>query len=399
MDLTYSLFLKNAQKQIKVFKDGNIITDKNYIKNLKIFAEPLSKVDDIIFFYGNGKLNFDNIPVDFFSSDTIKVFLWEPLMYTSNKAIGFKDHWVRTETVIDDFASPELQSINEWSCKHSKKVIVYVIEKNAELYFSKKYNNIIIKHHPLYFIDMAQGYGPKEWFGKARNTISNYNNHNKIQHKFICPNKRYDPYRQIIASIVCQHTTNMSYNFYNPPLEEVVWFDYKKFCKKYPDVDTAIKKGEKILSSKEFVIDTNNQKTDWKNLYPKNNPYDYDMKTHYKKSFCAIVNETKFATPFIDLSEKTVWPIKHLRPFVIVSAPHSISYLHDFGIKTFSDYWSEEYDNIEIASDRLAAICRLIENIGSYSLEDLRYMYKDMLPLLKHNQKIVQNKISKIVPR
>ena len=55
------------------------------------------------------------------------------------------------------------------------------------------------------------------------------------------------------------------------------------------------------------------------------------------------------------------------------------------GFKTFEKYWPEDYDNIVKNTDRLVRITEVIDYISEFSLDEMREMYKEMLPDLMHN--------------
>ena len=46
-------------------------------------------------------------------------------------------------------------------------------------------------------------------------------------------------------------------------------------------------------------------------------------------------------------------------PFVVVGQKHTLKYLHSLGFKTYSDLWSEDYDNLN-DQQRWSAILELI---------------------------------------
>ena len=60
--------------------------------------------------------------------------------------------------------------------------------------------------------------------------------------------------------------------------------------------------------------------------------------------------------------------------------------LKELGFKTFDKWWDESYDEIEHESKRLTAIKELILNINSWSDEKCEQIYREMIPILKHNQ-------------
>ena len=72
--------------------------------------------------------------------------------------------------------------------------------------------------------------------------------------------------------------------------------------------------------------------------------------------------------------------------------PILIEGLKSLGYKTFSDYWSEDYDNVD-GEHKLEAIMNVIKQMSAKSLEELHEMYWDMMPILKHNQAVLLDTI------
>lgn len=105
----------------------------------------------------------------------------------------------------------------------------------------------------------------------------------------------------------------------------------------------------------------------------------------HQKAFLNVISCTVFEYPHVFNSEKNFKPIVNLRPFVLVSSPGSLENMRKAGFKTFGDYWSEEYDNIQAPMERMLAVVELIEFICSKSAEDLKSMLVDMQDLLIYN--------------
>ena len=88
------------------------------------------------------------------------------------------------------------------------------------------------------------------------------------------------------------------------------------------------------------------------------------------------------------ITEKTTRPILNLHPQIIYGATGTIEHLKSLGYKTFNNYWSEDYDNVD-GEHKLEAIMNVIKEMSAKSIEELHEMYWDMMPILKHNQKIL----------
>tara|TARA_B100000927_G_scaffold286110_1_gene277107 strand:- start:1045 stop:2190 length:1146 start_codon:yes stop_codon:yes gene_type:complete len=88
------------------------------------------------------------------------------------------------------------------------------------------------------------------------------------------------------------------------------------------------------------------------------------------------------------ITEKITRPILNLHPQIIYGPTGTLQHLKSLGYKTFSDYWSEDYDNLD-GDHKLEAIMDIIKQMSVKSLEELHEMYWDMMPILKHNQAIL----------
>ena len=88
------------------------------------------------------------------------------------------------------------------------------------------------------------------------------------------------------------------------------------------------------------------------------------------------------------ITEKITRPMLNLHPQIIYGASGTLEHLKSLGYKTFSDYWDEDYDQLN-GERKLNAIMDILTDLGSRSLQDLHDMYWDMMPILKHNQALL----------
>ena len=107
---------------------------------------------------------------------------------------------------------------------------------------------------------------------------------------------------------------------------------------------------------------------------------------YWQNHFLTIVSETEF-NPWDNMfiSEKTWKPVLGLRPFVINGQTKIYKYLRDNGFKTFNQYFPVELENIselEIQNSIIDVLTYLIK----LSDTEIKSMYDDMLPALKHNR-------------
>jgi hypothetical protein len=85
-----------------------------------------------------------------------------------------------------------------------------------------------------------------------------------------------------------------------------------------------------------------------------------------------INNETVYHGHGPSYSEKLVKAIGCCRPFIEVSAPHTLRDLHELGFQTFPDIIDESYDSIEDPYDRMDAIQEQIKKIHKLSLTEIK---------------------------
>ena len=103
----------------------------------------------------------------------------------------------------------------------------------------------------------------------------------------------------------------------------------------------------------------------------------------YGEFLCDVVTETFFSGHTFFPTEKTTRPLLSMNPFVVHGPKHYLARLKQLGFKTFSGYWSEEYDHLE-GYQRCKAINAVINHIAR---QDINELYKEMKPILEHNRK------------
>jgi hypothetical protein len=116
------------------------------------------------------------------------------------------------------------------------------------------------------------------------------------------------------------------------------------------------------------------QNSDWKpsitleNHYPVSNitpefSADFDLKD-YENTEIEIVLETLFDDSRLHFTEKILRPIALGQPFILMGTHGGLEYLQSYGFKTFSDVWSEDYDNIVDPKARMQAVIDLVKHIS-----------------------------------
>jgi hypothetical protein len=106
---------------------------------------------------------------------------------------------------------------------------------------------------------------------------------------------------------------------------------------------------------------------------------------YYKDTLVSIITETNYNAEECTLTEKSFKPLYNKHPFIIVGVPGSIQGLKDLGFQTFSEFWSEEYDQIERPNERFLALEKIFIEIGSWTPDQVLDFKRRVKPILEHN--------------
>lgn len=238
--------------------------------------------------------------------------------------------------------------------------------------------------------------------------------------KFICVNWRYAPHRHLLAAAVAPLDSYVSwyfkadistisigpwYNMHNWPRDDstkpyinMMYDGVQHLTRNAPmNLDLKVKEAVSITNSyfmKSFPEDV---------IYNTINDDDATgvtevtngLESFYRDAFVDIVTESRFAQPTGNYSEKVYQPMFYLKPFVLAAPVNTLKFLKEEGFKTFSEFWDESYDSIENSEQRLFAIFDVINDINSKSIEELREIYNNMLPILYHNKQLAQSIIGR----
>ncbi len=371
-DLRINTFLKDISDPYIIFADGF---------NIPQFS----------------KLKYDQHTVDYLNKHGLKIFLTEllvkylgPRKYISKfddltvKLNEFNLHDVRFELdnkSLLEIKSLQLDSINDLIKNNNlTNVTVYTIEDNVNDIFSQIYPNIkfICKDLFLSFElpRFMEGHKPPEL--------------KQISKKFLCHNWRYSPSRHLLMSFLVNFDGNYSWyhkgNFDN--LQKGIHFNLCDLS----EIELINKGIENLnlVSPLNLDLDIKTTKTIQGQisdllLIPERQIPQFISPNIYQDIFCVVVNECEFTEPTANISEKTLYAIKNKKPFILAAAPKSLNYLKKYGFKTFSEFWDEGYD-LEINHQaRLEKIFELIKHIDSFSIDQLRIINQELMPVIEYN--------------
>ena len=105
----------------------------------------------------------------------------------------------------------------------------------------------------------------------------------------------------------------------------------------------------------------------------------------YKNFFIDIVSEKMITGKVLYFTEKSARPLMTMNPFITNASVGHLDGLRRLGFKTFSKYWSEDYD-YQSGVSRIRSIQGLCAKLSILSKKEIEHMYKDMKPILEHNR-------------
>jgi hypothetical protein len=304
------------------------------------------------------------------------IYLYEPMCLRKGDGhnCSFYSEFKNTDT---DILSDELDSIEIFIRNNNlTNVNIYTSDYNIKR-LQSQYPNL-----NLYCLDI---------FLRHR-LVRNKKSNNEIKKKFWCGNWRYTAHRHLVMSYLVNLDGNYSWNVKcdSSILKSNAWFDVEQSSRK-----ARLLEGADILKDKVFSIDQTLSPVSIESAgdvyIPGGNSPKYTdrFSKSYTDSFCAVINETRYAQPLGYFSEKTLSAMYHKLPILLVAPPRSLEYLKTFGFKTFDHWWDESYDLEEDHQTRLEQIFDIIDFINSKSLDELCTMYEEMLPIIEHNLSLI----------
>lgn len=410
-------------RKLHWFNIPNLPTKQESLDNL--FMYHINKVSFrnntkpyYIYMYNNRIKELDNInhdieTIDYLNKVGLDFYLYEPLCSYLEGATQYRppfgtkhDRFFYSEFVGDEdkklFCADELDTILDYVNRNNlTNVTVHTCDYNVDYpYYEGKFK---IVGDDLY-IKTALPI-------KVKNTAFQSN----FTKKFISANWRYTPHRHLIAAAVAPlgGYTSFYYKSDFSTIQTGKWYnflDWKEDPNRKWAFDKMIYGTLHINREGPFNMDLYIKESQlisdpyFINMLENNSLYDNNkeiidgennaLEKFYSDVFCDIVTESRFAQPTANYSEKVFQPMWYKKPFVLVAPPHTLKVLKNEGFKTFSDFWDESYDDIEIHEDRLLQIFKVIDFINDKSIEELRQMFDKMKIILQFNYNLVKQKLT-----
>jgi len=114
--------------------------------------------------------------------------------------------------------------------------------------------------------------------------------------------------------------------------------------------------------------------------------YELTNFTEAADSLVYVPTETVYYGRRQHLTEKTFKAIALEMPFVLVAPYGSLSYLREYGFKTFDPYIDESYDLIEDPVARIEAVTRILLELQARSAAAKAEFWNNILPIVEYNR-------------
>lgn len=353
--LTVGTFLRDFEHPYFIFTGTNRFKLPKFLENQKLISK-LKKQEVHFFLYE---------PVSFF------------LKHENNFSLGFYSEFHHTHA---NFDAEELHYINNLGEKLNKPIKLNHCDYKLGTLLGDNYPYINFLCRDIFLRQSCHRY------------IPNLDYYMNIKKPFWCSNGRYTIHRHLIMCYLADKPGNYSWHFQ----AVTKWTKTVDWLQDNLPLE-YLKRNNKILNYNSFSLDFDAEKTPVRensNFEIPNGPVNIKNIKYFKTMldcFVCIVNETRFAQPTANVSEKVIEAINLRKPFIIVGPPHCLEYLRKLGFQTFLDFWDESYDQEENHSKRLEKIFNLIDCINKKSIDELNKLYKELIPKLDYNREVVKN--------
>lgn len=347
-------------------------------------------------------INHDDDTIRLLNEDGLHIYLYEPLCsYHVDSVNNVNKHtqgfYSEFDHTVDpkDLRADELDSIYDYADKNNlTNITVHTCDYNVDKWYP------VYSHMMTLICD--------DLFIRTQKPIINLNENVRQQfHKhFICLNWRFTKHRQLVSTYLAGQDGYLSWSYKAQfdVLNKDLYFDLNGWKQTHKAQFAQLQIGcDNIIKHSPYYVDAKPNSThtvedpwhvamwpDVKDYASGVTPALYNRVSNnlaevYGNAFVDIINETRFAQPTGNFSEKVFQAVQYLRPFIVVGPPKTLEYIKSLGFKTFDEFWDESYDDETDHSERLAKIFAIIDNILTLSIEEMRELYTKMLPIVQHN--------------
>lgn len=383
-------FLDDYKVGSEHFYSPKVQDFKNYIELLGDINVPYMIFNNTFESIQLNTMQYDTNTINFLNKNGLHIFLTENLMkYDSNRVYHSRRNKENFLQLDNDnginkgiFKNPrcgQLDSIQDFIDNNNlTNVTVYTSEYGVAEAFSR-YKNINFAWKDLYL----------QQFIKQNYNIED-SNKTEIRYTFINSNWRYEPFRHVIAAYLKNYNSKISwcYQSTEEAFKKNIWFEPNyKLLSGFNKLNSSLPLNIDVDVLEPTTLEGNIMD---RFKLPKFNDMPNMLNTIYNECFCSVVTESSFLDITRYISDKTLTAIFNCMPFVIVGPYHSLKTAQEMGFKTFGKYWDESYDNEIDHVKRIHKIFKVIDDIASYSKNDLAMIQADLQPLLLYNKQQIK---------
>lgn len=379
-----------------LFEDGKIFTETDLLYSHNLYF--LWLLTDFIPFANsletpwvitNGdsflldKIHFTNDDLRVLEQKGLNIFMYEPLfLLNSDKSWPWIEKKGQPHFV-------ELEEISRLQNRLGIKINVCVCELDMPEYLKAQalYPNLNIYGFSTLLMHEAVFRKTLPWPQVPTENITKH---------LISLNFRYESVREMLVGYLVgkNHFDKCSISFFHT-------HDEREFLKRLPFVPQelsqwySIEKGIRDMQTRlPFTLDSANTSAqhpvhgripDMDGVHNQRR-FDVVKENFMSTAFAFVYCESRPFSPRGEISEKTLDALQAMKPFIVFAAPYFLKKMRELGFKTFSKYWSEDYDLIEDPRKRFEAFLKVVDFICSQDLTTLHTWSRDMASIVEHNR-------------
>ncbi len=280
--------------------------------------------------------------------------------------------------LVLDFKLPEENLILLTGARDIKKEVDVV-----SLEFKKKHIHVIWGYDHEYIMHFFEKQNPRVLETKPTYLFSK---------KFININRRWRLHRPTFVSLLILNRL-ITYGHVSlvelPELDGTWEKNWDLMLSRHPSF------AEDLICNKHSIINSTPLIADKVDLMKNIQWGEQNLKELYETSYFTVVSETAYYSPESRfLTEKTLTPVVHRHPFILLSRPFSLEILKERGYKTFYPFINEQYD-IEIDDDKRMKLVleetKRLCNLNGYELQKFvdgcreicNFNYKNLMQNIK----------------
>lgn len=299
---------------------------------------------------------------------------------------------IRTDKNLDLLIESSLTDSEKINIVNGNAYLLIDCSLEAILNFKSLRDNLPYPRENIKIISSSPDIGADELyqtFEKGSKILGKYTDKSPLEldtrKLYINFNRRHRSHRLALLMLLYKNDLlELGYNSFDHTLENYN-NSYLKSVVDFKDIDFP--DCEEMSKLFPLHIDTNNFKPNLAYTNPQSiKPYMLDSLISLVTETNYLKNEPRF------LTEKCFKPIAYQQPFIMVSAPNTLTFLRELGYKTFDNVIDESYDTEINDSLRLIKIVNEIKRLSLLTNKELLSFKQEALGIVKYNYNLFINK-------